>query len=342
MSNKAIIVTGAEGTGTNITTQILVNAGCVNNAENYTLYDDDFPKIEYETIGDSTSNFPKLDPLIVWRRSVPHGGMFPHLIDIIRKLQESDYEVCLVVTIREIHANLASQTKDRDVKFNIGDNNNAGISLQNIQKAYKHIFNAIIECDIQYIMISLESLILQSRETIYYMLDFLGLNVDKSFKTEIFNANLKWYNSIEVHDDEVITVEIPEHIVHLSTKQGNEPMGMIRVSVNNTVDHWIITDRISDAFGHVTAVAGSTDTSSLEFKKLNDDNKVTIQFKPAGKNMTNITHTVEEWITLHGEDTKLLGITERKVNPDPTKPAPKPRPTRKSIHSAIISKAKAK
>lgn len=189
MDNKqAIIVTGPESSGTKLVTEILVKAGCSGSYEHHQLFDDDFPKF---------------DSPLVWRRSIPHGNQIPPLVDIVCKLKEGNYDIQFIVTTREFHAILSSQTKHSDVKFKSGPNSRDAMSLELIQLAYKHIFNCISIHNLRYTMVSLESLILQPRQTIYYLLDFLNIKVKEQVKIEIYNPNQKWYTVDEAYRKEI-------------------------------------------------------------------------------------------------------------------------------------------
>lgn len=95
-------------------------------------------------------------------------------------------------------------------------------------------------------------------------------------------------------------------------------MSVFRITVNRTIDHWVIADRIQDTFGYVGVPAGNTETRTIEFEKMLDNNiQITIKHSPIGENEQTSTYTLSKWVELYGEHAQLLGIMNRKSNPDP-------------------------
>lgn len=178
---QGIIVTGPEGSGTNLISRILVNVGCDNCAESY-----GFTTPKDRPILDTTP--------IVLRRSSPQTGILPPFTKIIETFYENEYDVQVIITIRELHAILSSETRNAEVEFRNTSDSKADKKLKEIQYGYKHIFKMILEYNLPYILVPLESIILYPKETVYYMLDFLELDTSRPFDvSQIYDTNKKWY-----------------------------------------------------------------------------------------------------------------------------------------------------
>ena len=80
---RAFVVLGAESSGTRLLTRILIASGCEGSAEHEQPWD---KKLPYD------------QPLIVWRRSLPHSEKLPPIRWILRQLKDRGYETTIIIT----------------------------------------------------------------------------------------------------------------------------------------------------------------------------------------------------------------------------------------------------
>lgn len=92
---KAILVTGPEGSGTRLLTRLVIECGYAGDAGHVQRWDD--------------LNFPPAKHPIVFRRSLPHGGSWPDLDDILGRWMALGYEPLVLATAREPVALARSQ-----------------------------------------------------------------------------------------------------------------------------------------------------------------------------------------------------------------------------------------
>lgn len=78
---KAFLVLGGESTGTRMVTQLLCEAGCYGDHGHQQRLDNSLPIDQ---------------PLVVWRRSVPHARKMPDIQAMISRLEDFGYEVTAV------------------------------------------------------------------------------------------------------------------------------------------------------------------------------------------------------------------------------------------------------
>lgn len=167
---RAFLVLGPESSGTRLFTRILIKAGCYGS---------------YEHVQDIDQEIPDKN-LIVWRRSVPHAQKFPNIEAMIKVLRKYNYSVAAFITNREWHSLMNSQILTRPhVK-------NQSRSFQNLQLAYPHIFTALTNQRIPFIVISFEAMIYSQENYINRMLSLFDL---PPVDIEINNTNNKYYIS---------------------------------------------------------------------------------------------------------------------------------------------------
>jgi hypothetical protein len=94
---RAFLVTGAESTGTRLVTRILIGGGCIGDGDHEQRWD---------------SALPTSEPLVVIRRSLPHGGAWPDLERLLRTLEEREYSTYGVITTRDWATVVRSQLRD--------------------------------------------------------------------------------------------------------------------------------------------------------------------------------------------------------------------------------------
>jgi hypothetical protein len=154
---KAVIVVGAESSGTRFITNLVINHGYYGDSGHH-------QEIDKILFSETFKNFSKKHDKIVIRRSYPHAGKWPSISRIYKRLDKFGYSVIIIVTHRNWFTMAMSQLdrRSKQPKF----------VSKNIPKAYKFIMKHIIDLDAK-----------------YYILEFSGTC---SYRT----ASLKWVAQI--------------------------------------------------------------------------------------------------------------------------------------------------
>src|SRR5580658_69529 len=84
---RAFLVVGPESSGTRMVTGALIKAGAYGQSGHAQEMDN--------------LDFSGRPDLIVLRRSVPHGNVWPDLAQIVRRMNEAGYAVSSIVTLRD-------------------------------------------------------------------------------------------------------------------------------------------------------------------------------------------------------------------------------------------------
>jgi hypothetical protein len=116
---KAFLVVGPESSGTRMVTDALIRAGVFGQSGHCQEMD--------------KLNFSGRPDLIVLRRSVPHGDLWPDLSRIVRGMTEAGYTVLPIVTYRDKDFCVKSQLR-------VGHQETEAGARVNYYWAYKHIF----------------------------------------------------------------------------------------------------------------------------------------------------------------------------------------------------------
>jgi hypothetical protein len=167
---KAFLIVGPESSGTRALAKIFVESGCVGSYGHSQPFDDPWPSGTEENI--------------VWRRSVPHDGLKePDLDKMYSYLVSKDYDVCFLVTTRNIDCMASSQVKTWGYTREE--------SLKNIYDSYIFIFSIIGNMKGNYYMVNYESLIQDEAYILRTLSELIGINlVIIGFSDE----NSKWIN----------------------------------------------------------------------------------------------------------------------------------------------------
>jgi hypothetical protein len=182
---QAYLVLGPESSGTHLVADILVNAGCQGHSGNHCDW-----RAETAPAGVSYDDQPwdHEEPVdqtpIVWRRSVPHGGEWPDIVGWINRLQNSAYQVSVVVVVRDWHATIQSQLKWGHVKTRA----KAEMSLWT---AYMYIFEGLKRAKAPFVVTTYEALV-NYPEAQDGLLEELGLDLPEK-RPEVWDGNAKWY-----------------------------------------------------------------------------------------------------------------------------------------------------
>lgn len=116
----AYFVIGPESSGTRMLTKAFISAGCFGDSSIDQRMDD--------------MNFS--ESLIVFRRSLPHGGVWPHITHIVDVMRQSGYRVHPVMIIRDKTCTIKSQIKNQHVTTEIEAMDNIRFG---IEYAYRHL-----------------------------------------------------------------------------------------------------------------------------------------------------------------------------------------------------------
>lgn len=136
MRKRAVLVLGGEGTGTRVVTRLLLAAGYAGDDGHVQRWDAEPPTTE---------------PLVVWRRSCPHGGEWPDVGQLVTMLAERGYSVTACVTTRDWTATARSQVA-------AGHVGTPGAALEHLRHAYAALPVALYAAQVPYVLASYESL----------------------------------------------------------------------------------------------------------------------------------------------------------------------------------------
>lgn len=128
MEKRLYIVVGPESSGTRLTTRILCESGCFGDYDHYQRLDEfvkDHNKDLYSIIGDSN--------LIVFRRSVPHGGEFPFIPHLEFLFNCQNFNSYVIITMRNVFELCKSKIK-----------NNGKESIEDAYNSFQKEMNFIV------------------------------------------------------------------------------------------------------------------------------------------------------------------------------------------------------
>ncbi len=173
---NAYLVTGPESSGTRLMTAIIMACGAAGSAEHQQPWD--------------TTDFPPAREFgvdIVFRRSIPHGGHIPNLVEILQRMQQAGYTVRMVVMVRDMFACAHSQVRAGHVQDVVA-------AMANIINAYRLIATTITRVSCPAHFVPYEALILHP-EAIPEMVGCLGLTLDRP--VSITDENAKYYRTLK-------------------------------------------------------------------------------------------------------------------------------------------------
>ena len=123
---------------------------------------------------------------VVWRRSFPHRGEWPNVIDLFAAVEGKGFESKVLVTMREVEAMAQSQVV-------AGHSANLRHAYGKIKRAWRELGKVVQMRD--FCVVSYESLILHPERTVLDVFAMLGFNVavDVFDFDKLFDANQKYY-----------------------------------------------------------------------------------------------------------------------------------------------------
>lgn len=149
---QAILVVGAESSGTRFLTSIFIAAGCCGESTHEQQFDRVFPTQDR----------------IVWRRSFPYGNKWPNVERMIKKLRKRGYEVKVAVMSRDWYCTARSQRLRRHAK-------SEQQAYKNIQVAYQRIFDILRSTGVAFVVVSYESLLMHTENALRGLMSFFEL-----------------------------------------------------------------------------------------------------------------------------------------------------------------------
>lgn len=165
---RAFLVLGPESSGTRWLTGVLIAAGCAGDEGHVQRWD---------------TTPPTDDPLIVWRRSFPHGPLLPNIPQKAAVLRAHDYHIQALVTTRDWFAMEQSQAVFQP---------SLAVVRANLQIAYPLIFAGLAVAHLPYLMISYEAIGQRPQMFMDRLLAALDL---PSVPVAWTNGNTKWYEA---------------------------------------------------------------------------------------------------------------------------------------------------
>ena len=171
---RAYLIAGPESSGTRMLTGMLVAAGCSGDAGDAQRWDSRPPRAAEH-------------PVIVWRRSVPHGGEWPDLTGMCGELRAAGYgRLRMLVTVRDRFCLERSQPKRGHV-------HSAEAARANIERSYRHIFEHLLAMpELPCVMVPYESLVLHGSKASAALLELVGLDRPRGFPAAR-DENAKYY-----------------------------------------------------------------------------------------------------------------------------------------------------
>ena len=168
---RAFLVLGPESSGTRLMTKLLISAGCNGDDGNRQRFD----------------AVPAFGDHVVWRRSLPHGGVWPNLSKCVSRLRSAGYSVLVVVMSRDWNAIQLSQVASGHVDETF-------VAHNHIREAYRIIFNAITREGVDYEIVNYEMLC-GHELAVSSLLERLGLTSQEP--VAIYDGNAKYYQGGE-------------------------------------------------------------------------------------------------------------------------------------------------
>lgn len=168
---RAFLVLGPESSGTRLMTKLLIAAGC---------YGDDGHEQRLDCA------IPADEPLVVWRRSVPHRKEWIRVREVVARLSDAGYSVTAIVMSRDWHALGLSQVQAPHVA-------DVETATANAQRAYCLIFGSLSATNTPFEVVNYEAIVSRPQATVAALMRRLGLAEPEG--TYLYDGNAKYYDS---------------------------------------------------------------------------------------------------------------------------------------------------
>ncbi len=167
---SAIFVVGPESTGTKLVTRLLIAGGAIGDGGDVQRFD--------------TRACPG-NQLCVYRRSLPHGGLWPNLDGIADRLIRETGGLQIVVTTREMYATTKSAVNHNHVA-------NQRQARTNYLKALAMAMAFVTRREESVFVVTYEALVLHPGAMTHALMQWAKLRTDKV--VDIYDGNIKHYN----------------------------------------------------------------------------------------------------------------------------------------------------
>lgn len=170
MTTKAVFVLGPESSGTRLMTRLLIRAGCVGNASHEQGFD--------------AAGLPAPDGRdVVWRRSLPHGGAWPDVREMIDAAAALGYEPRVVFMHRDVSALIASQLAAPHVKTEAE-------AVEHIDRVYRDYHDRLSEWGVSHANVNYETLFSDGWGVMLDLLRWLDLST--VLGERLYDGNAKY------------------------------------------------------------------------------------------------------------------------------------------------------
>lgn len=160
---RAFLVVGSESSGTKVLAKAFIKAGCAGDGWHKQRFDGEDPT----------------EPVVVYRRSYPHGGEWPDLAPIVARFEGLGYEVRVVVIVRSMQYTARSRRDRHGVKD----------AMRRVQRAFATIGAQLQEVERPFVWITYEELVHRPASTLGWLFGWAGL---KTPKIKIKDGNAKY------------------------------------------------------------------------------------------------------------------------------------------------------
>lgn len=167
----AIIVLGAESSGTRLVTRCLISAGFFGDGDHDQRLDQEVPNVRQ----------------IVWRRSLPHGTEWPDLDQMLQVLLANNYSVRVIGIIRMQPCTILSKLVNNHAESVV-------MACNEIREAVKRIGCFTTDNNLPTVWLTYEGLVNDYGAFQLAMLAW-GIKLPEAPET-ITNENKKWYVTI--------------------------------------------------------------------------------------------------------------------------------------------------
>jgi hypothetical protein len=175
MRKRAVFVMGPESAGTRLHTRLFIAGG---------FFGDDGHDQRLDR------GFEGAPDRIVFRRSAPHGQVWPNVPALVMEMQRCGYEVQAVAVARARWAVVKSQVAAGHVT---GEKE----AIENVSRAYEWIASGLAAAGIPYLVSTYEALVNNFEAHSISLLRWAGVPAfAPPAGIEVFDANLKWAEAV--------------------------------------------------------------------------------------------------------------------------------------------------
>ena len=146
---RAFLILGPESSGTKVLAKAFIRAGAAGDGWHKQRFDEADPA----------------EPVIVFRRSYPHGGEWPELGQITGRFEALGYDVRAVVIVRSMQYTTASRRQRHGVKD----------APARARRAFATIGAQLAASNVPFVWITYEELVHRPQQTLRWLFGWAGL-----------------------------------------------------------------------------------------------------------------------------------------------------------------------